>query len=311
MLSSYERWITVFDFLIQPKHPASPDIAFSDVVKRIEKLYQEGKAVRLYSNQTRAFRVSDFQHDESQGLLVLLIQLSDKNATDPAFAHLQTGSLRVEPKLAGEGIAVACHLMIKTKTLKNSKDLYLGLLENVPGISRSTLEPFFNYILKESFEGVDFKNPTTRSVCKLYPTVKFIHHASKKLKELLSGSKMQQIRLVSTSVANEMDKEPYALVIEKAMKIKVVKQPSANEKMPFIQRMRAWGSNKGFNKLLISYSKEGKQDTIELDRDEDAASKLFGKSERIRLSDSIGQCEEEIHSEMLSKMKELMIKEFK
>lgn len=311
MLSSYERWVTVFDFLIQPKHPASPDISFSDVVRRIDKLYQEGKAVKLYSKETRAFRISDFLHDEKEGLLVLLIQLSDKNATDPAFANLQTGSLRVEPKLAGEGIAVTCHLMIKTKTLKKSKDLYLGLLENVPGISKSTLEPFFNYILKESFDGVDFKNPATKSDCKLYPTAKFIHHASKKLKELLSGSKMQQIRLVSTSVANEMDKNPYALVIEKAMKVKVVKQPSANQKLPFIQKIRKWGTTKGFDKLLITYSKEGKQDTLELDRNEDAASKLFGKSEKIRVSDGIAQCEEKIHVEMLVKMKELMFKEFK
>lgn len=44
----------------------------------------------------------------------MLIQLCDKNGSDPVFGELTTGNLRVEPKLAGEGIAVSCHIVIST-----------------------------------------------------------------------------------------------------------------------------------------------------------------------------------------------------
>jgi len=45
---------------------------------------------------------------------ILLLQLCDKNGSDPVFGELTTGNLRVEPKLAGEGIAVSSHIVIST-----------------------------------------------------------------------------------------------------------------------------------------------------------------------------------------------------
>ncbi len=306
MLSNLERWVLTFDFCFKPTHIEAPDIPITDILARIDNLVQRGRAVKAYNKGTRVIRISKSRYVSGDTSATFLVQLCDQNASDPVFANLTTGTLRVEPKLAGEGIAVSSHVIISTTPSENTVDHFKTLVESVPGISKSIIEPFMNAVLKEAFEGSEFVNPATRAKCQLKPRLEIISYGSQTIMEALQGGKIHNVRLVSTQKKGGLDKTAYTELIERVVKLKIMKQPLAKDKWRLLKIFRRKGFNKGYNKVSISYSKDGKQSSLELDRNEDAATKLFTKSEKILLPDGINQCEENIHEDLEQKMQGLL-----
>ncbi|WP_233592991.1 hypothetical protein [Candidatus Pantoea deserta] len=306
MLSTYERWVSFFDFAFQPTHAAAPDIPVSDILRNLKNLVDAGNAVRLYNQGTRAVRISEMTYKVGDSEAILLIQLCDKNGSDPVFGELTTGQLRVEPKLAGEGIAVSSHVMISTSIVQHTADHFKTLVETVPGISKSILQPFLNAMLREAFTGQEFKNPATKAMCQLKPKLEIFSHGSQTLLDTLKGAKLHNVKLVSTRKQGGMDKTAYTELAERSVRYKIIKQPPLADKKRLLEILRKKGQQSGFSKVSISYSKDGRQASLDLDRNEDAATKLFTKSEKIILGSGINQCESTIHQELETKMKGLL-----
>ncbi|MEK9497085.1 hypothetical protein V2H77_11585 [Photorhabdus sp. P32] len=306
MLSNLERWVLTFDFCFKPTHIEAPDILITDILARVDNLVQQGRAVKTYNKGTRVIRISKSRYVSGDTNATFLVQLCDQNASDPVFANLATGTLRVEPKLDGEGIAVSSHVVISTTPSANTVDHFKTLVESVPGISKSVIEPFMNAVLKDAFEGSEFVNPATRAKCKLRPRLEIFSHGSQTIIDALQGGKIHNVRLVSTKRKGGLDKTAYTELIERVVKFKVVKQPSTKDRSRLLDIFRRKGFKEDYNKVSISYSKDGKQSSLELDRNEDAATKLFTKSEKVILPDGINQCEENIHKDLEQKMKGLL-----
>lgn len=242
------------------------------------------------------------KYSKGNAQATLLIQLSDKNGSDPVFGDLTTGNLRVEPKLAGEGIAVSCHIVISTDVVKHTTDHYKTLVESVPGISKSILEPFLNAMLREAFDGCEFKNPATKAMCKLRPKLDIFSHGSQTLMDALKGAKLHNVKLVSTTRKGGLDQTPYTQLSERSVRYKIIKQPPSQYKERLLEILRRKGQKSGYSKVSISYSKDGKQASLDLDRNEDAATKMFTKSEKIILGTPINQCESKVHTQLETKM---------
>jgi hypothetical protein len=302
VLSNLERWVSIFDFCVKPSHDEAPFLPLQQVIARVVASFNAGGMVKLYNNNTRAIRISDLRYDEDSGVLTLLVQLSDTRMADPVFAELDSGSLRVEPKLDGEGIAVSAHFVISSNPTAGSADHYKAIVECVPGITKSTFEPFLNAMLRKSYENEEFVSPISKKRYKLRPVLNVFSHASETLEQTLLGARLQGIRLVSTRREEPLDKNPYTDMVEKAVKMKVVKQPGAVGKRRLLASLRARANREGYTKLVISYSKNGKQTSVDLDVREDAATKLFTKMEKIVLPDGIEQCEPNIHEDMEERM---------
>ncbi|HEN3249973.1 TPA: hypothetical protein U5D40_002488 [Yersinia enterocolitica] len=307
MLSNLERWVSFYDFSIKASHDEGPDIPLVQIIPRVDALFKRGAAVKLYNLNTRALRISGWDHDEENQTLTILMQLCDQRVADPVFAQLENGQLRVEPKLAGEGIAVSAHFIVKTIPNIDSVDHYTALVECVPGITKSVFEPFLNAIFRSAYENEEFISEVNRRTYKLRPNLNVISHGAQTLDESLAGSRLQGIRLISTKKVKEMDKNPYTDVVEKAIKLKVVKQPGRTGRRRLIATLRERGRREGFNKLSISFSKEGRQSSIDLDILEDAATKLFTKTEKVILPDGIGQCEPVIHEDLKERMTVILL----
>jgi len=221
---------------------------------------------------------------------------------DPVFADLESGALRVEPKLAGEGIAVSAHFVLNCEPTADSADHYKVVVENVPGITKSVFEPFLNAMLRKAYENEEFISPVSKKRYKLRPVVQVISHASETLEQSLLGSRLQGIRLISTTREELLDKNPYTDMVEKSVKMKVVKQPGVNGRRRLLTSLRARANREGYTKLIISFSKNGKQSSVDLDVREDAATKLFTKMEKVILPDGIKQCEPSIHQDLNERM---------
>ncbi len=306
MLSNLERWVSTFDFCFRPTHAAAPDISIDEIFKRLKKLTDSGRAVKTYNRATRAMRISHMEYDEGDESATLLVQLCDKNGSDPVFGELLTGNLRVEPKLEGEGIAVSSHVVISSTVSPNTADHYKTLVECVPGISKSVMEPFINAMLRDAFEGVEFINPATRAKCQHRPKLDILSHGSQTIIDALKGGRIHNVKLVSTKKIGGLDATPYTELSERVVKYKVVKQPSSKYKERLLAILRKKGAQDGYTRVSISYSKDGKQASLDLDRGEDAATKLFTKSEKVILPDGIKQCEEVIHEDLEQRMKDLL-----
>ncbi|MEY8769026.1 hypothetical protein AB6T85_01035 [Erwinia sp. ACCC 02193] len=306
MLSTLERWVSFYEFKVKPSHDEAPFLPFADVVQKMQSLYNQGNAFKMSNNDTRAMRISDMNFNQADNCVTLLVQLCDTRMADPVFGDLNSGALREEPKLAGEGIAVSAHFLISCNPTHNSADHYKALVECVPGITKSSIEPFLNYIFRKSYYNEEFTSPLSGSVYKLRPVLDLFSHASETLEESLLGSRLQGVRLVSTSKQESMDKNPYTDMVEKAIKLKIVKQPGVTGRKRLLASLRGRAVREGYNKLVISYSKDGKQTSVDLDVREDAATKLFTKMEKIILPDGIKQCEPSIHGDMEARMKRML-----
>ncbi len=302
VLSNNERWVCFFDFAFAPTHAAAPAIPVTDTFTKLKVLVDSGKAVKLYKNNSRAIRISEMKYVDGDSQAVLLVQLCDQNGSDPVFGELTTGALRVEPKLDGEGIAVSSHIVISADIVEHTADHHKTLVESVPGISKSVLEPFFNAMLKEAFVGCEFRNPATKAMCLLRPKLDIYSHGSQTLMEALQGAKLHNVRLVSTKKKGGLDKTAYTELAERAVRYKIIRQPPLKDKERLLHILRRKGQQSGYTKVSISYSKDGKQASLDLDRNEDSATKLFTKSERVVLGDAINQCESRIHAELEGKM---------
>lgn len=302
VLSNNERWVSFFDFALTPTHPAAPNIPIDDVLNKLQMLVNAGNAVKLYNKGSRALRISAMNYTAGSSQATLLIQLCDKNGSDPVFGELTTGNLRVEPKLAGEGIAVSSHIVISTGIVKHTADHYKTLVETVPGISKSILEPFLNAVLRDAFSGSEFINPATKAKCQHRPKLEIFSHGSQTLMDALKGAKLHNIKLVSTKRQGGLDQTAYTELSERTVRYKIVKQPPLKLKERMLEIVRKKGQQSGYSKVSISYSKDGKQASLDLDRNEDAATKLFTKSERAVLGNLINQCESSIHQQLEAKM---------
>lgn len=269
-------------------------------------LVDAGNAVKLYNQRTRAVRISEMKYVDGDAQAVLLLQLCDQNGSDPVFGELNTGNLRVEPKLAGEGIAVSSHIVISTDIVPFTADHHKTLVESVPGISKSIIEPFLNALLRDAFTGQEFRNPATKAMCQLKPKLEILSHGSQTLMDTLNGAKLHNVKLVSTVKKGGMDKTAYTELSERAVRYKIIKQPPLKDKKRLLEILRRKGQQSGYSKVSISYSKDGRQASLDLDKNEDAATKLFTKSEKIILGNSINQCESSVHQELETKMIRLL-----
>src|SRR5690606_7786952 len=169
MLDLWERWAQFHELYIESEPFEAPTIDFSTLVPHWVQRIKAKQSVKMINKETAAIRVIDANYDTQKKVVVLLLQYADTNVTDPAFSDLKTGKLRVEPKLDGEGIAVSAHLVISTVPHDSLRKKYKLLLEEVPGLGRSTVSPFIRSELKEIAKDLfEYKDPDDNNKMKKY-----------------------------------------------------------------------------------------------------------------------------------------------
>lgn len=326
MQSSERRWAYFYDFHLKPFPEGAPVFDLDEVLNKVEQTWKNGKAVHQYRNKELTVRVKDFK--KVKGFALLLINVSDIKATDPAFSNVETGAVRVEQKLEKEGIGAACHVIFSRKDLKGKKGWHLSIIEEVVGIPKSIIEQFLTYLFKESCS-TSYNKPgskkKTANVCR--PIAVFNGHASSTLKASLSHSSLQGITLLNHNTGKFIDDDKELSMSERVIKLRVTGAPSGNHAVDLIKKAAAYGKKKSYDEVRVQYSEvvaeemkkdsKGemkirqikKQRTLPFSSKEaDVANLLFTKSELIELKKEIGQCEKEIHAELANKMKSLLEK---
>ena len=160
--------------------------------------FERGESVKLINRETAAIRIQQLRMDVHGGTAHFLLNYSDMNTTDPVFGNLQTGKLRLEPKLEGEGIAVSAHMVVLLDP-EPTTGTYLVALEDVLGVGRTKLSPFltseFRAVSDFPFRDIDDQIKRSR------PVVEILGRPSQQLRDDLNAGRLSEIELL-TRAAN-------------------------------------------------------------------------------------------------------------
>lgn len=312
MLDPWERWVQYHELQIKSSPEEAPYIPFTDMVPHIVKRVNDGEAVKIVENDTAALRISKAKHYREEQVLILLVQYANKNVTDPSFQKLETGELRTEPKLEGEGVAVSAHVAISLVPNDDIGITHRLLLEEITGLGRSRVGPFFHSEFKASCDGLfDFLDRTDNGRRKNYhPDSEILGTPSKDLlSEIEEGVVLQGIELVKlTPEDKDFDEEGFYTETSRHIKIVPERDSPAIE---IINRIRGKARELGYDDLKIRYKRQkGKQKTSTLGATKgDLADALIIRDELIRSDEILGQCMEDISASVASKMVELIVAE--
>tara|TARA_Y100000296_G_scaffold77626_1_gene99405 strand:+ start:542 stop:1534 length:993 start_codon:yes stop_codon:yes gene_type:complete len=321
MLPTDHRWIYYYDFDLKPYPEDAPPFKLEPVLRQVEQAWKKGEAVHQYENGALTVRIKDMKFVKDY--VGVLINVSNINATDPAFSHVITGDVRTEQKKDNEGIAASCHILFRKDELKVDSHKYLALIEEVVGIPKSIIERFLTFLFRAHCKAT-YVNPAKNEKKPLQcrPKAVFQGHGSETLQSSLKEGELQGVVLLNHKDTGFIDDTKQLRTTERVMRLRATEKPKGNAALALIKRAREYADQNNFDEVRVQFKevveeiktvdKQGKQKKKEIakqrtvkfeSREQDFANMIFTKSEMIKLDKTIGQCEELIHAELLNSMK--------
>lgn len=214
------------------------------------------------------------------------------------FADLQKGTLRAEPKLEGEGVAISAHLMLGLRKSATT-NLYPTLLEDVPGIGRTLLEPFLRSAFKNA-SSYTFTNESNKEH-KTWPVPTMIIKQSEKLiKSLKSGGYLTEVEVTKFNAVGGFDKIDSLQEQKTTTVLKIAGRPTGEQAKDLLNKIKVFANSKGYFDMRVKWvnsQKERKSVSLGTAR-ADAGDALYGRIERVSLTSPIPQCSEKIQPEL-------------
>jgi hypothetical protein len=278
-----------------------PPIPLDGILRSLEDSNKIDGYVKLIDNEQAALRLNDIKVSLQDNKAILLVTYADKRGADPVFANLQKGTLRAEPKLDGEGVAISAHIAFGLSC--NGAKLYPVVLEDVPGIGRTLLEPFLRSAFKNC-SSYQFKN-LNGNMQKTWPVPTLLIKQSEKLvKSLQSGGYLTEVEVTKFSVVAGFDKIENIAEKKTTTVIKIDGRPTGDKAREILNNIKVLAKQKGYLDMRVKWvnsSKERKQVALGTAR-ADAGDVLYGRVERVNLSKKLPQCSATIDPEIHKKM---------
>ena len=320
MLSYYDRNIDYLELKIQCT-PLKTNVKFTlsnHILPHLKTASESKLAVYKTKNNTAALHVHKVDIDDDNNVAVILFHYTDTNITDPAFKNMKSGIVRVEGKTLDEGIAVSAHLVINLDTINDSRDsVHLALLEVVPGLSKTLVERaltgLFNGIIKRPTWTVKDKEKKDKS-SKCRPSFHFNNLASESLTDGLKSRRLNLITLLTNEPDSDDFDEDELIVKESQISFAVGGNLTDEAKEQLIYKISKKAKKKGYSTLKVNYDDDcrGTKTGTFRSLDEEAikhAIGVFTKRSKISTSSKMFQCQEDLHSELVLKVKGLLCKE--
>jgi hypothetical protein len=306
MLEATARNLLFFDTILKPHHEnVDQPIPLDGILRSVEDANALSEYVKLVENEQAAIRLKDINVDLDQDKAILLVTYADKRGADPVFANLEKGTLRSEPKLDGEGVAISAHIAFSLK--KSENGLYAAVLEDVPGIGRTLLDPFLRSAFKTS-STYQFKNPNG-NMQKTWPVPTLVLKQSEKLvKSLESGGYITEVEVTKFSAVGGFDKIESISEKQTTTVMKIDGRPTGERALEILNSVKSLAKQKGYLDMRVRWintGKERKQVKLGTAR-ADAGDVLYGRIERVQLSNALPQCSSQINRELKKKIYSLL-----
>lgn len=305
MLELNQRWIHFYGVTVNSAPADAPAFNMEECVTELRKIQRKGHLFKLINKGTACIRVSKMLINLQSRRATFLFQYSDSKISDPAFSDLESGILRSEPKLQGEGVAVSAHAIFYLDPIKPGGLEYMLLLEDSPGIGKTKLTPFLNGFLKKILSRQFTNLDDNQLDC--YPFFNFDHFASQSLTKDLEDGELKFIELIKNRAIHELDEEPYLDKSTQIIKVKAVPKTTGQKAVDLINKVKSLAKEKGYSDIRVVLKKsEGKQRSVKVSTfREDAGEALFGRMEVVSTDHDLHQCAPDIDLAFIKKMRAL------
>lgn len=311
MLHKRERYVFFYDFVLQlmpdKARKLHPGIPLIDALPSLKKRFDDGECIKLIQNETAAVRLMDMKDVHGGDAVAFLVAYADKNSADPAFMDLVTGVTNIVRKSDDQGGAYTAHCVLKTKPTDTKPYRYTGMIEKVPGATRSVILPFMNTQLREACK-FDLQRKNKRPI-KCWPAFEALGQQSEKLGDALSTGQLKEVELVRYEYEDKGIDQIGGVVDRKmALSLKPSNKLSHDGVVDWLEKLKSWGKQKSFKEMKVRYRSDiGKDDTVTVPTAKtDVSEFLFNKHEMIKVDDDIDQLVEVVRDDVVDKMMALM-----
>ncbi|MCR5874754.1 hypothetical protein LRS10_11605 [Phenylobacterium sp. J426] len=304
MLELSSRWVLHLEIAMLSNPAEAPTLWLRDEMGVLFEALETGQAVQLINNETAAIRLRDIRFDAEHDALILLFNYSDKNISDPVFENLETGDLRTEPKLEGEGVAVSAHMVVDLRPVQAGVSAYRAVLEDAPGIGRSKIEPFLTYLYRIASR-IQFAAPDGR-VKRCRPLFEMSGRQSETLRNDLQNGRLSMIELVQHLPAGDgFDEDGGVRVEARTLKLSV-EQHAGEQAIDLLNRVRGRARELGYPNMKVRWT-QGRQKSAEFGTArEDAGDVLVFRTTEIRSDVPLPQCESRIRDASATRLIEVL-----
>ena len=307
MLLENERFCLEASVMVTSIPTEAPVIPLADCAPHLIEKIRSNEAAYSLKNGQAIFRIVDFSLVDER-YLTLLCMYADSEISDPSFSELETGKTRTEKKKDGEGIATTAHVMIDLTPVPECLDrCYNALIEEVPGINRTLLSSALTSLIKEATD-FTFKSPKREEPYKCRPKISVNLNAGHNLNELLTKGWVTGFS-AERHVADSLLDEAGELVIEKESIVIGTNKTRGTKALDVIKKAIFSIKEKDYSRLVVRYTDDNKKQqslpmSTTVKRNEDIGERFFSESKKIILADTIQQCEDSLHTELVEKMRE-------
>lgn len=306
VLNENERWVFFYRLRLvtRPDGMTGQRFDLSRVLTALKARADAGAAVKVFDNDSKGIRIQDMQLDVPGRWAEFLFTYADKSIADPAFTNLETGEIRISPKLKGEGVSVSAHMVVH---LDPTEDGWFPVaLEGVPGVSRSRLDPFL---------GSEFKHVASRQVAnqegrivQCWPVPEMQGLTSDTLKDAMDQGVLEGVELVCTKITSPDFDEPDLVTETRKSVVLKTKEPLAGEiATALLRRIHKKAREKGYDRMHVAFKRNsGKNQTTNIPTitSQDIAEWVLVHNEIVRdFEQPLKQACEQIRGDLTSRMR--------
>lgn len=245
--------------------------------------------------------------DSIPGVLVLLFHRTSPTAADPAYRKLKGEeiTLRMTKKGAGEDQALSAHLVISTK--RSASGGYAAALEELPGLSLSTV----SVIIKKALDTYTYPYKDKKGEEKdTYSTFKALGIKGESLTHALkNNSSINYLTLMRTTVPDAPDSDGIAEPQLEKIRYKIVGDPRDPDWMRRLMAFETKIKAEHWDDISLDISLEDeRRRTVKVDRESEAAEVMFVRAEEVRLTRDLDPLTIEVVPELVDAAKKLLAK---
>ncbi|KAA3525433.1 hypothetical protein DXM29_16500 [Agrobacterium tumefaciens] len=306
-LDKHNRFVRRYNFTFGARHALGatlPLIAAAGQPSVWDALNSMANTDSLKATQPNGDIVTVVEIDpRADGVLVLLFHRDSPNAADPTYRRIKEGKrfIRTGEKDEDEEQTVSAHLVIAP--VPGSSGTYKAVLEEIPGLSASSLIEIVRIGLSEyEYDYTDKRGDVKQTYC----TLKYEGEKSAKLEEALAKG-ILNIRLSRPATVDFLDAEG---VVSPGRQTATLKLTAELEPKDILEKLKQWkkkASDAGWTDFSVDLQLDNnRQKTVKIEREDEAKEILFVRSEQLDFATSMPVCSPSIVKEFVDKSIELL-----
>lgn len=322
MQKSKERLIAFYDVSVQAytrgdKLDLSP-LPLLKFMRQIDLWHQAGTCPQMGRNAAETIYLADIEISSDSKRVDLLINRSDRDASDSVYSNPLSNSVRTFPKNSGEGNDFSAHVVIE---LKSNGNRYTTALEMTPGLASGKIARFLNYLIRHCVNSnksaYEVSHPNGSTNANGDPTkvvaqhkVELLGHPSTDFLQSLNGGVLESIEIVDRRKKNlNWDSTGNMKEVQRGIMLRV--GPKANVlNYSRIKEAAALAFQKKYDEARIKFkTPNGVSSTVILETDtmQFANDSIYIKKEKISgFTSPVGSSSQRLNFEIVSKMSRLL-----